>query len=254
MIVRANQPLMRGAQLTPVRRNGLHVVPRKRRGLGDAANISGLVSSYSNSFLYSLGANMEQGNAATPDVVAQTLTSAVANACADQVPGTACDPSSVQSQIAAAVAAYTAAYNAAKANTQAMVSAGAITAPPAYFSANPTVVASPVNNYVPGVAPAAAAPAATVPFPTSARPVQSNAPRSGVALVPPGSSGPATVVSPTVVQSNSPAPGVVLPTDLNISDPIPDQNWFMSESIASVVPNWMVLVVGGGIAWLVFKR
>lgn len=252
MIVRAGQPLMRGAQLTPVRNRGLRLVPR-RRGLGATADIAGLVSSYSNSFLYSLGANMEQGNAATPDVVAQTLTSAVANACADQVPGTVCDPSTVQAQIAAAVAAYTAAYNSAKSNTQAMVSAGAITAPPAYFAANPTVVASPVNNYVPGGAPAPAAPptASTAPFPTSSRPMQSNAPRAGVALVPPGSSGPASVVSPTVVQSNAPAPGVVLPVDTS-------QNWFLSDSLIGSdgfeVPNWIVLVVGGGVAWLVFKR
>ena len=63
--------VVRGMGVLMLRSRG---VGRGLRGFGDAANLTGLVSSYANSFTYGLPSDVEHGTAATPDVVAQTLT------------------------------------------------------------------------------------------------------------------------------------------------------------------------------------
>jgi hypothetical protein len=114
---------MRIGNVSP-RINGL------RLGIGafSSPDLSGQISSYLNSFMVGLASSMEHGTAATPDVVAETLTQAAKDSCAAVAP-IPCDPSSVASQIASAVATYTAAYNSAKANLQANVAAGLIATP-----------------------------------------------------------------------------------------------------------------------------
>lgn len=237
MIVRASQPLMRGAQLTPVPRSytgprrGLHLVAR-RRGMGDTSGtIGGLVSSYANSFTYGLPSNVEHNMASAPDVVAQTLASAARNFCADQLSGT-CDPNSVNTQIAQAVADYTAAYNAQVAKTAAQVSSGQIGVPMGY--AYPA-------GYEPGgmsPTPVQPAPAPTSTAPVTTAPVQSNAPGSAVATVP-------TPASPTVVQSNSPAPAVVIPGVATATS-------FLTQSAFFGIPNWGLGLAVLGIGWFLF--
>ena len=132
------------------------------RGLG-TTDLVGIVSSYANSFMNGINSGVEQGNVATPDQVSQTLTSAVANACADQPPGTPCDPSSVASQISAAVAAYAAAL-ALKQNSFAQeVAAGQVVIPGG-------------STYVQPGATVASAPQSTTGAPTSVQLVNSSRP------------------------------------------------------------------------------
>lgn len=97
--------------------------------LGYTTDLAGIVSSYANSFMYGIGPAVEQGTAVPPSVVLETLTSAVANACADAVPGSPCDPSSVQPQINQAVAAYAVALSAKQSTFAQQVAAGQVTIP-----------------------------------------------------------------------------------------------------------------------------
>jgi hypothetical protein len=99
---------MRIGLVTP-RINGLSIA-----GLGNPAapNLLGQAQMYFNSFMVGL----TEPGAATPDVVAETLTQAAQDACAAAAP-TPCDASSIASQISSLVAQYTSAYNAAHGNS-----------------------------------------------------------------------------------------------------------------------------------------
>ena len=105
-------------------------------GLG-GPDLLGQVTSYFNSFMNSLETNLEHGMAATPDVVAETLTQAVKDSCAAVAP-TPCDPTSVAPQIAAYIQQYTDAYNKARAALAQNVQAGLVTVPSSYVPPTPS--------------------------------------------------------------------------------------------------------------------
>lgn len=128
--------------LVSPRINGLSVA-----GIGNppTPDLLGQAQMYLNAFTVGL----TEPGAATPDVVAETLTQAAKDACAAAYP-TPCDPNSISTQIASMVASYTAAYNAAQAGSsnswpgnQSVQSPGYTPAPVVAPTAAPVVTSVP---------------------------------------------------------------------------------------------------------------
>ena len=218
--------------------------------LGATANVSGLVSSYFSSFMNTLQFDLEQGTAATPATVQETLTNAVKTACADN---SYFDPTAVcpdmSSVIAADVAQYTTAYNNGKAALAANVAAGLIATP------------LPASSYV------APAPA---PAPTTAQVQYSSQPSNALDRVTPQTStvsrGPGPVSS-ALAPPTTPAPvlstnaGTFTGADATAKPAgstssgtgLATVTWLLEPTIISGIPNWIILA-GAGVGLFVMMK
>lgn len=277
MIVRAGQPLMRGARLTPLRNytgptRGLTLVrpgTRTRHGLGSPSDTLALASANVQRDLQSdisgLAFAVEQGQVVPPATVLQGFQDRVNTVCTDVLnPGDACDPSQLASVVQAAYQQYLSALAAQQAKTAAEVAAGSIAVPAGYSGGSdlysssytaPTVAQA--NATLASITGTPAAPATAASAPVISTRVQSNAPGSAVAVIPRSRPGAPTIVSqaapaPASVQSNAPAAAVVVPGVVAAS------NWSGLLTQSTILPSIgipdSVLVLGViGVAWLMFS-
>jgi hypothetical protein len=205
-------------------------LPTGVHGLG-AYDLTGQITTYFNSFMNGLQFAVEQGNAATPAVVQETLTSAAINACADVSP-TPCDPNSVSALISSYVAQYTAAYNSTVANTAYLIQSGQIVAPPTYV---------PAPNVLNTVAP-------------NTTGVTTNQ-AGGNVLAPPVVTTPVT--STQVVNNQTQGGSVALANGTSITNTGPaTYSWsWLTDPIPFVgIPMWVALAGGAVVLLMVMKK